>query len=373
MPVNTAYSVEEITQYIRSRLEEDPSLQDISIRGEISNLTYHRSGHVYFAVKDPKAQLSCVMFKMFAQHAPRMREGDKVILNGSINVYVPRGSYQLVVRSIQKAGKGDLHQEFLQLKEKLQAKGLFNVEHKQPLPLFPQKIGIITSPTGAAIRDILQTLKRRYPHLYVLLIPAVVQGVNGKDSIIESIRIAEHENLDLIILARGGGSIEDLWNFNEEEVAHAIFQCHTPIISGIGHETDFTIADFVADVRASTPTAAAEQAVPDSIAVHEFLHQQGERLQQQLRYFINFKRQTLDDLSYKLQQHTKEWIVSRKQILSVLNAQLQGMDVKKLLAQGYSITMKKGKIIKEAKDLLEGDKIETILSDGTIHSQVTKE
>ncbi len=366
------YSVEELTQYIKFKLEDDSGLQDISVSGEISNLTYHRSGHVYFAIKDTKSQLSCVMFKTYAQHATRMKEGDHVTLSGSINVYVPRGYYQLVVRSIKQEGVGTLYIRFLQLKEQLQAAGLFDPIHKKSLPIFPKKIAVITSPTGAAVRDILRTLYRRFPHVHIVVIPTVVQGVHGKDSIIGSLVTAQGIRADLIILARGGGSIEDLWNFNEEGVARAIFHSSIPVISGIGHETDFTIADFVADVRASTPTAAAEQSVPEVSLIIEGLAQAKANLRHQLQHFINYKRQSLDDLSFRLNQYMKEWINQRRQTLNILAAKLESMDLTAILKQGYSITTYNGKVIRNANEIKEGDEINTILSNGQIESEIKR-
>ncbi|MEM6348094.1 MAG: exodeoxyribonuclease VII large subunit [Bacteroidota bacterium] len=366
------YSVGELTVYIKNRLERDPNLQAVQVQGEVSNLTYHGSGHVYFSLKDNSAQISCVMFRMYAQKAVRMSVGDKMIVTGNMSVYPPRGNYQLMVQAVRKAGLGDLHRRFLQLKSKLEAEGLFDPARKRPIPALPNKIVLITSPTGAAIRDMLQTIKRRYNRGTVLLIPAVVQGEHGVKSIVEAFRAAAKTQADLIILARGGGSLEDLWNFNEEAVARAIADCPIPVISGVGHETDFTIADFVADLRASTPTAAAEHAVPDLASIIFTLDDYEAQLKRNLQYFIDFKRQVLDDYSNRLEQATLQFLQRKRHEVELLATQLKALDIRKLLEQGFSLTLVDGEVRSSAEGIKEGMAIETIFKDGRLESEVKK-
>ncbi|MEL7533555.1 MAG: exodeoxyribonuclease VII large subunit [Bacteroidota bacterium] len=366
------YSVGELTVYIKNRLERDPNLQSVQVQGEVSNLTYHGSGHVYFSLKDNAAQISCVMFRMYAQKAVRMSVGDKMIVTGNMSVYPPRGNYQLMVQAVRKAGLGDLHQRFLKLKAKLEAEGLFDPARKKAIPSLPNKIVLITSPTGAAVRDMLQTIARRYNRGTVLLIPAVVQGEQGAKSIVEAFRAAAKTKADLVILARGGGSIEDLWNFNEEAVARAIADCPIPVISGVGHETDFTIADFVADLRASTPTAAAEHAVPDLASLLFTLDDYEAQLKRNLQYFIDFKRQVLDDYSNRLEQATLQFLQHKRHEVELLATQLKALDIRKLLEQGFSLTLVEGEVRSSAEGIEEGMSIETIFKDGRLESEVKK-
>ncbi len=365
------YGVTELTYYIKHILEEDPVLQGLDVRGEVSNLTYHRSGHVYFSLKDKQAQVTCVMFKTQAAKADRLHEGDDIVVTGDISVYVPRGNYQMIVKSVRKGGKGDLFQQFLELKDKLKQEGLFDHQNKQPIPTIPRVIGVITSPTGAAIRDIVRTITRRYSAVTIHIFPAVVQGEGGVKSIIQALNQAQGEMLDVLILARGGGSLEDLWNFNEEEVARAIFHSKIPVITGIGHETDFTIADFVADLRASTPTAAAESAVPDQTVLLRMLEEYQGQLFNSLQRFVDFKRQLLDDYTHRLHQAGKNLLQSKNHELQLLKTRLEGMDITKLLDQGYSLTLKEGKILQSIDNLNLGDDIETVFSDGRVLSQVS--
>ncbi len=369
---NQIYSVGEVTHFIKHLLEDNPHLKDIRIAGEVSNLTYHRSGHVYFSVKDAEASMSCVLFKGYAQFAPRMKEGDKVVLKGSMSVYAPRGNYQFMVKSLKKQGLGDLYQRFLELKDKLQAEGLFDADRKRPLPVIPRKIVVITSPTGAAIRDILQTLRRRHDQGEVIVIPTVVQGRQGAKSIQESLSKAESLRPDVIILARGGGSIEDLWNFNEESVARKLADLEIPVVTGVGHETDITIADFVADLRASTPTAAAESVAPDLRAVQHSINEYGVQLKRSLRYFIDFKRQILDDYESRLMEGVQRSLRQKKHDLELLHTKLQAIDVNKVLAQGYTLTLKKGIIQPNVDKLKKGDEIVTIFASGKTTSTIGK-
>ncbi|MEZ4827528.1 MAG: exodeoxyribonuclease VII large subunit [Bacteroidia bacterium] len=367
------WSVSEVTAYIKHLLEDDPALHGVNVSGEVSNLTYHRSGHVYFSVKDQEAQLSCVMFRTYAQASPKIQEGDQVVVTGELTVYAPRGNYQMMVRAVKKAGLGDLFQRFVELKEKLQREGLFDQARKKPIPVFPETIAVITSPTGAAIKDILQTLERRYNRLKVIVIPTTVQGEQGPRSIIGSLKRAQSTGADVIILARGGGSIEDLWNFNEESVARAVAASGIPVISGIGHESDITIVDFVADVRASTPTAAAERAVPEKRAVEATLNEYERQIRHSLRYFIDFKRQVLDDYTHRLEQTMRQTLRNKRHELDLLQATLRGLDVTDLLKKGYTLTLKDGEVQRDASNIHPGDKIETVFAEGRITSAVVEE
>src|SRR3954452_2027983 len=258
-------TVNALTKYIKRKFDVDPHLQDVFVKGEISNFKQHSSGHMYFTLKDEKARILAVMFSSYNKRVKFAPEnGMKVLLRGEVTLYEPSGQYQIYVKEIQPDGIGDLYLAFEQLKEKLTREGLFAAEHKQSLPKFPNTVGVVTSPTGAAVRDIITTIKRRYPIAKVLILPALVQGDQAAPSITDAINQANEKKhgIDVLIVGRGGGSIEELWAFNEEIVARAIYESTIPIISAVGHETDFTIADFVADLRAPTPTGAAELAVP---------------------------------------------------------------------------------------------------------------
>ncbi|MBB5325264.1 exodeoxyribonuclease VII large subunit [Anoxybacillus tepidamans] len=273
-------TVTALTKYIKRKFEVDPHLQDLWIKGEISNFTYHSRGHMYFTLKDENARIQAVMFAGYNRYlAFRPENGMKVLVRGEISVYEPSGNYQIYVKEMQPEGIGNLYLAYEQLKQRLEAEGLFSQEHKQPIPSFPRYIGVVTSPTGAAIRDIVTTIRRRYPLGTVILFPSLVQGEHAADSIVRSIEKAnELGYIDVLIVGRGGGSIEELWAFNEEKVARAIFASRVPVISAVGHETDFTIADFVADLRAPTPTGAAELAVPHVAELIERLTQRKVRL-----------------------------------------------------------------------------------------------
>jgi len=278
-------SIKDLNRYIKMRLESDDRLQDVWVRGEISNFTHHSSGHMYFTLKDADSRLKSIMFASYNQRLPFIpKEGAKVIACGNVSVYERDGQYQFYVTQMQPDGIGSLYLAFEQLKKKLEAEGLFSVATKRPIPRFPKAIGVITSPTGAAVRDIMITLQRRHPNVPVLLYPVLVQGTQAGPSIIKAIEAMNNLNeVDVLIVGRGGGSLEELWAFNEEEVARAIHASIIPVISAVGHETDFTIADFVADLRAATPTAAAELAVPH----HMELKQQLAYLRQQLYSGLN--------------------------------------------------------------------------------------
>ncbi|MGE7182960.1 exodeoxyribonuclease VII large subunit [Peribacillus sp. NPDC006672] len=288
-------SVSALTKYIKRKFDADPHLQNVYIKGEISNFKQHTSGHMYFTLKDEKARLLSVMFAANNKGMKFLPEnGMKVLVKGDISLYEAGGQYQLYVKSMAPDGVGDLYLAYEQLKKKLEAAGLFLAEHKKPIPQYPKSVGVITSPTGAALRDILTTIKRRYPIARIIVYPALVQGNNAAKSIAKAISMANaRAESDVLIVGRGGGSIEELWAFNEEIVAESIYDSDIPIISAVGHETDFTIADFVADMRAPTPTGAAELAVPHLNEIHERLMNRKNRLTRSIRETVNFERTRL--------------------------------------------------------------------------------
>ncbi len=291
-------TVTALNKYLKYCFDHDINLQNVYLRGEISNFKHHSSGHYYFTLKDETSQISAVMFLKHAKNILfKCEDGMKVLVEGYVTLYMQSGTYQIYVTNIILDGLGELYLRFEQLKEKLFKLGLFDDTHKKPIPKYPQKIGVITSNTGAAIRDIITTIERRYPLCEVIVFPTLVQGENAKESIIKSINLANKTpDLDLIILGRGGGSIEDLWCFNEEEVAYAIYHSQIPIISAVGHETDYTISDFVSDLRAATPTAAAELAVPNKIELSNYLLQIKMHLKQIITSLIGNYQSSLNKL-----------------------------------------------------------------------------
>ncbi|MEB6200501.1 exodeoxyribonuclease VII large subunit [Mammaliicoccus fleurettii] len=296
-------SVTAITKYIKYKFDQDPHLQNVFIKGEISNFKRHSSGHLYFALKDDKGVLSAMMFKSNAnQLSFEPKEGDQVLIEGRIGIYESRGSYQIYVQSMQLDGVGLLYEKFEALKKELMEKGYFNSEHKLNIPKYPRKIAVLTASTGAAIRDICSTLDKRYPLAEQVLISTLVQGKEAKDNIINNIQQADAMDVDVIIVGRGGGSIEDLWSFNEREVVEAIYNCSTPIISAVGHETDTTLSDFVSDVRAATPTQAAMIATPDINALYQLIANARQYLTKHVTQSIQQDKQKLKQLSsyYKL-------------------------------------------------------------------------
>ncbi|WP_019122829.1 exodeoxyribonuclease VII large subunit [Brevibacillus massiliensis] len=300
------WSVTDLNRFIKGQLEKNSQLADVWVRGEISNFTHHTSGHMYFTLKDKDSRVKVVMFSSYNRFLKFIpKNGTKAIVRGSISVFERDGAYQLYAREMQPDGIGSLYLAFEQLKEKLQAEGLFAAERKRPLPKFPKRVGVVTSPTGAAVRDILITIKRRFPQAGILLVPAVVQGKEAPMSIVAAIsRINQYGDVDVLIVGRGGGSIEELWAFNDEHVARSIAGSRIPVISAVGHETDFTIADFVADVRAATPTAAAELAVPHYLEWMERIKQLENRLHRAIHGRLTQERARLEQLSqsYGLRQ-----------------------------------------------------------------------
>lgn len=371
-PMPQTYSVSQLNELIKSLLESAPFLQRIEVKGEISNLTRHSSGHYYFSLKDENSQLSCVMFRQSANSLLfEPLAGDQVVATADISVYVPRGNYQLLVNKLEKEGMGSLYQRFLELKARLEKEGLFDPTHKKSIPRFPQTIGVVTSPTGAVIRDITNTLNRRFPASKVLLAPSKVQGLDAVPQLIAALQaLDKHPQVELIVLARGGGSVEDLWCFNDESLARCIFKLKIPIISAIGHETDTTLADFVADRRAPTPTAAAEMASPDQLEIMQFLDEQSALLANELRGRVRDYQTHLTDLGSRLSTGLRQQLRMRGQQIDGLEQRLLALDYRSVLKRGFSITTVAGARVLSKKQLKPGDAIETYLADGSISAEV---
>lgn len=305
--MKTVYSVGQVNRYVKNMFIQDYVLRKVYVKGEVSNCKYHTSGHIYFSLKDETGVLSCVMFAGQRRGlAFRMKDGDRVVVGGAVDVYERDGRYQMYAKEITLEGAGALYERFLALKAELEEMGMFAPEYKQPIPRFIRRLGVVTAPTGAAVQDIRNISLRRNPYLQIILYPALVQGDGAADSIVKGIRMLDEAGVDTIIVGRGGGSIEDLWAFNEEKVARAIFECRTPIISAVGHEVDFTIADFVADLRAPTPSAAAELAVDDMAQVMYTLSSYQERFQRDMREEIEFQRVRLGQYQMRLKYLSPE-------------------------------------------------------------------
>ena len=391
------FKVSELTFLIQRKLESEPAFRNAQVQGEISNLRPpNTSGHVYFTLKDNNAQISCAMFKSVAMKylGDLPKHGEEVTVVGDISLYPPQGSYQLIVKSLEKGGmEGLLHRRFLELKAKLELEGLFDPQLKRKLPKIPRRIGVVTSPTGAVIRDICNTLRRRFPHVEVIVVPALVQGAQGASSIVAALAcLNQLKDIDLVILARGGGSLEDLWCFNEEIVARAIRASKAPVVSGVGHETDVTIADFVADLRAATPTAAAELAVPLASEIRNFIDQGAMQMKRSLQFFIDTRRQLLDDTEFKLQTRNNNAFDVRRQLLREAETQLEhalwttiqrahhelnmaesklhSLDLRQVLQRGFTITEKDGKTLRSIAELAPGDLVTTHFYQGTAHTRV---
>lgn len=392
-PNREVFTVSRLNKEARGMLEQGFGL--IWLEGEISNFTHHGSGHMYFTLKDDKAQVSCAMFRGQNRGLGfRPAMGMQVLVRARVSIYEARGNYQLIVESMEEAGEGRLQREFERLRKKLHDAGLFAAESKQPLPAAPRKIGIISSPTGAAVRDILHVLKRRFPVAQVLIYPVAVQGATAADQIVRALSLAEaHGSCDLLILARGGGSLEDLWAFNEEAVAQAIFKCPIPVISGVGHEIDFTIADFVADVRAPTPSAAAEIAVPDQREWLNALARYFDRLGHLARRFLSARRektgwlekrlaqthpgqllnqrgQKLDELGLRLRRAVQDRLGRLHQRLDPLARALQAIGPQATLERGYAIVSHGEAIVRDAGALNKGDEIHIRFARGTATSTI---
>jgi exodeoxyribonuclease VII large subunit len=366
-------TVSDLTYRIKEILEYEPELQEVSLQGEVSNCTFHSSGHAYFTLKDEYSQISCVMFRgsITGKTKEILKHGARIVVKGNVTVYQQRGNYQLLVQEVQAYGVGNLYQQFLMLKDKLQMEGLFDESNKKEIPAYPTAIGLITSPTGAVIKDILHTLQRRYPCVNLILSPATVQGEQGASSVIAALQLlCKQPAIDLIIIARGGGSIEDLWCFNDESLAKAVYACTIPVISAIGHETDFTILDFVADLRAATPTAAAEHAVPDKAELINYLVQMRASIRTAVQYNLYNRAQQLDDMAEKTSMQWNYLLAQKKNELAVLAATLQQYNPNAYLDRGFSLTLKDGKLVKSVTEVASGDTLEIVLKDGTIRTVV---
>lgn len=390
-----AYTVSFVTNYIRSLLESDIHLKRIQVEGEISNITYHKSGVIYFTLKDTDAVLSAVMYRSDAARLSfRPSTGDKIIAEGRIGVYVPRGNYQMIVSSMKPAGEGELFALFNKLKEELGEKGMFDESYKRPIPPYIKKLGVVTSPTGAAIRDIINITKSRNPYVDVILYPALVQGAGAAQSVAEGIMTLDRMGVDVIIAGRGGGSIEDLWAFNEEVLADAIFACDTPVISAVGHETDFTISDFVADYRAPTPTAAAVKAVFNLRELMDSLEYAENRLSGNMFRQIDSARQMALTMEKHLKSLSPERIIEERrnriiQISKLMEIAMDGaiamrreqlvraadrlnaLSPLNRLTQGYSyVTDMEGKKVYRKSDVNPGDELNIRVTDGDIKTKV---
>ena len=391
-----ALDVSEANSYIKRILINDPILCNLKIKGEISNFKVHSSGNVYLSLKDQNSKINCVILRYDYDRNLILENGTKVIASGYISVYERDGSYQLYIKHIEVAGIGNLYIEFNKLKEKLQKEGLFDYKYKKPIPKIPKSIGIVTSPTGAVIRDIINVTKRRYPKVHIKLYPVKVQGEGAKDEICEGIRFFNKVHpVDTIIIGRGGGSIEDLWAFNEEDVARCVFESEIPIISAVGHEIDFTICDFVSDMRAPTPSAAAEIATPDldnlyfkldniKIRMNKSLTNMVDYDEQKLKYtfnrintilndyIINNKICDLDNIIEKLNLNIENKINKEEMNLRHLGSLLHNLSPLKTLDRGYSIINKEDVVVNSVLKLSENDEIEVVLSDGSLDCTVNK-
>ena len=393
--MKTVYSVGQINRYVKNMFVQDFVLRKVYVKGEVSNCKYHPSGHIYFSLKDETGVLSCVMFAGQRRGlAFRMKDGDRVVAGGTVDVYERDGRYQLYAREITLEGAGALYERFLALKAELEEMGMFAAEYKQPIPPYIRRLGVVTAPTGAAVQDIRNISLRRNPYLQIILYPALVQGEGAVDSIVRGIRMLDRAGVDVIIVGRGGGSIEDLWAFNEEKVARAIFECRTPVISAVGHETDFTIADFVADLRAPTPSAAAELAVADFAGILENLRAYRERLERGVsgkislgrarlaQYQTRFQylspqsrlrdnRETLVRLEDALRNAMDGKIQAYRHTLSIYLERFRGLSPLGKLNQGYSfVTDARGRAVTSIAGVHAGDRLEIAVTDGVIEAEV---
>ena len=414
---NKYITVSQLTRYIKYKIDNDANLQEVFIKGEISNFKAHSRGHFYFTLKDEEARISAIMFQSNAKNVKYTpTDGMKVLITGKISVYPANGGYQIYVSDMLEDGVGNLYIAYEQLKNKLKEEGLFDERFKKPLPKIPERVGVVTAPTGAAIRDITSTIRRRWPLCEVILFPALVQGEGAKDSVEKEIKRADSFNLDVLIVGRGGGSIEDLWCFNEENVARAIFAAKTPIISAVGHEVDFTIADFVSDRRAPTPTGAAEMAVPNIKDVESYVSNLEIRLNKEINNLIAFKNEKLKELKerrifkdpariYEAKEEMYSNILEKlnyaintiynkknsafekilgsivfknpykliendKNKYKVLLSKIEALNPISTIKRGYAIARNGDKVISSVKDVNKNDLLNIELSDGKINVEV---
>ena len=390
-----AISVTDLNKYIKDKIADDEYLNNVLIKGEISNFKHHYTGHMYFTLKDENSLIKCIMFKSYAQKLMfEPKDGTKVFVFGTVSVFERDGIYQIYVKAMEEDGVGDLYTKYQKLKKELEEKGLFDVDNKKKIPLMPKVIGVLTSQTGSVIRDIINVSTRRNPNVYIRLLPVPVQGEGAAEKIAKGIEYMNENNLaDVLILARGGGSLEDLWPFNEEIVAYSIYNSKIPIISAVGHETDFSISDFVADLRAPTPSAAAELAVPDIYELKQKINTYQNRLKisltkkveiMKLRYekcmssFV-FKEPTrrINENYIKLDSYIKqlENLINtknekEKKRYVELVAKLDTLSPLKTLMRGYSIAEKEGKIVKSIEELKKDDNIDIRLTDGKVQAKI---
>ena len=389
-------SVTQVNLYIKEKLENDVFMSNVTVKGEISNIKIHSSGHIYMSLKDEKGVIRAVMFRGNASKlAFKPDNGMKVVASGRISVYERDGNYQLYIDSMKQEGIGDLHIAFEKLKIQLSEEGLFDAKYKKPLPKYPKKVGVVTAPTGAAIRDIINVLTRRFSYSDVLLYPVLVQGENSAESIVSAIEwFNEKRAADVLIIGRGGGSIEDLWSFNEEIVARAIFKSEIPIVSAVGHEIDFTISDFVSDLRAPTPSAAAELVVPDERELISKFDNVLKRIKLcsskildnkrlNLKFYaeknvltnpesmINNQKIYLDSLYKSFENSISKIAEAKKKELSVLVSKLDGLSPLGTLSRGFSVTKdEKGNVLRSVKQVKKGDLLKVTLTDGEINTRV---
>lgn len=395
--MRNVYTVKQVNNYIKNMFTQDFMLNRVYVKGEVSNCKYHTSGHIYFSLKDESGTIACVMFASARSGLSfRIQEGQTVIVMGSITVYERDGKYQLYAKEILLDGAGLLYEKFEALKRELEEMGMFAPEYKQPIPTYAKTVGIVTAPTGAAVRDIINIATRRNPYVQLILYPALVQGDGAVASIVKGIRMLEQKNVDVIIVGRGGGSIEDLWAFNEEAVARAIFECSVPVISAVGHETDVLISDYVADLRAPTPSAAAELAVYEYRAIEDTMEEWKLRLRRQLqqriqlerrrveqielrlkymhpRQKLNDKRQFAVDLENRLRMQMKQKLEKNRHELALYIEKMRRLSPIEKLSQGYSyVQNEKEENIRSVSQVHCGDMIQISVTDGTIQAQVTE-
>ena len=394
--MKNVYTVRQVNSYIKNMFAQDFMLNRIYVKGEVSNLKYHTSGHIYFSLKDESGTIACVMFAGSRSGLSfRMEEGQQIMVFGVVDVYARDGKYQLYARKIVRDGVGLLYERFELLKKELQEMGMFAPEYKQKIPKYIRRLGVVTAPTGAAVRDIINITKRRNPFVQIILYPALVQGEGAAESIVKGIHALEAEKVDVMIVGRGGGSMEDLWAFNEEAVARAVFDCSVPVISAVGHETDTTIIDFVADLRAPTPSAAAELAVYDFMEMKKNLKLREEKLLHFMQLILERKRQKLEQYSLRMRAyHPQQRLNEQRQFaadaenrlrremmrrleqekyrLGLMAERLKGLSPLEKLSQGYAyVENSSGANVRTVSNVKQGEQITVYVTDGRIRAEVT--
>ena len=395
--IRNVYTVSQVNAYIKNMFTQDYMLQAVLVKGEVSNCKYHSSGHIYFTLKDLKGTMNCVMFAGNRQGLKfRLMEGQQVIVGGTVDVYERDGKYQLYARQIVPDGAGLLYEKFEQLKRELEEQGMFAQEYKQPIPKYIRTLGVVTADTGAAVRDIIQITRRRNPYVQIILYPAIVQGDAAAQSIVNGIRALELRKVDVMIVGRGGGSMEDLWAFNERSVAQAVFDCSIPIISAVGHETDTTIIDYVADMRAPTPSAAAELAVYDVTQLTDVLENYENGLKKLMRRKLQDNRERLKSyemqlkyvspaarirerktyalsLEERIQDRMQKILSIKRYRLALYVEQMKGLSPLEKLSSGYSyVENAQGQNIRSVEQVTEGELLRIRVKDGTVSAQVTE-